>query len=53
MFNPTVFKSDFKKFQTENIEVTEYPNVTSEVESVAKDIVKQVKLNGNRYKNIA
>ena len=53
LFDPNVFKSSFKKTPTKNITVTEYPSVETEIESVAKEIVKEVKINGNRYKNIA
>ncbi|MBO5712627.1 MAG: exodeoxyribonuclease V subunit gamma [Clostridia bacterium] len=53
LFNPEVFKPTFKKYPTNAITVTEYQDVYSEIKGVAKDIVKEVKLGGNRYKNVA
>ena len=53
LFNPEVFDDDFEKLATDKITVTEYQDVKTEVESVCKDIVKQVKQKNKRYKNIA
>ena len=53
LFNPLVFKSGYIGVKSDNVEVIEYPEIQREVEETAKNIVKQVKLNGKRYKNIA
>ena len=53
LFNPSVFKTGYKGKTTDKISVTEYPDAHTEVEEIAKDIVKQTKLNGKRFKDIA
>lgn len=53
LFNPEVFKKEFQGFKTDRITVKEAPDIQYESESVAKDIVKEVKLGNKRYKDIA
>lgn len=53
LFNPKVFKNGYKGLDTNNVTVTEYSDARAEIEAVAKDVVKQTKIGGKRYKDIA
>ena len=52
LFNPAVYKKDFKSCETDKIFITEARNLSEETEDIARSIVSEIK-NGKRYKDIA
>ncbi len=51
LFNPVVFKKDFKGFKSQNVSVLEYSSPSSEVENTAKLIKNSVVNENCRYKD--
>ncbi len=52
LFDINVFSPSFTPLKTQNVTVYEAETVTEEVETVAKEILSQIK-NGKRFKNLA
>ncbi len=52
LFDVNVFSKNFKPLKTDRVTVFEADNVNSEVETLAKEVISEVK-NGKRYKNLA
>ncbi len=52
LYNPKIFKKDFKVKTSENVTIFEAVSPTTEVERVAKLILNEIR-NGKRYKNVA
>ena len=53
LFSPEVLKGDFKPFNTDKISLYKAYDTAEEIDFIAKDIISEVRLSGNRYKDLA
>lgn len=53
LYNPSVFKDDFKAYKTDKVSLYEAFNPAEEVENVARDILREITQNKLRFKDIS